>query len=71
METVLRAILIFSGAFLALLGAWKAHWEIKAWETLVKVGQTPPEVGGTYRVYIRLYIFISAVGLTLFVLGLG
>lgn len=64
-----RAGVILLGAFLLILGIAKTYFEIKAWEVLVQAGQRALEVGGDYRVHIRLYVFISALGLTFVLLG--
>lgn len=69
MQWYWRVGVLLAGSFALIIGLTKTYFEIKAWEVLVKIEQRPPEVGGVYRVYVTMYVFVAAMGLTLLALG--
>lgn len=67
----LRLGLVFMGAFLAIVGAWRAYWEIYSWPHQVSAGLRPPIYpDGTTRVVIWKDAVLSALGITLLALAL-
>jgi hypothetical protein len=64
-----RGTVLLIGAFACLWGLTKTYFEIKAWEVMVNSEQRAPEVRGDYRVYVKLYVFMAALGLTLILMG--
>jgi hypothetical protein len=64
-----RVGVLLIGAFFLILGLTKTYFEIKSWEVLVQMGQRAPDVNGNFRVYVKLYVFVAAMGLTLTALG--
>jgi hypothetical protein len=69
MPWYLRAAVLMVGSFAFILGLTKTYFEIKAWEVLVLAEQRAADDGREYRVYVRLYVFVAALGLTTLALG--
>ncbi len=67
----LRGAMILTGAFLFLLGVGKTYWEVKSWEVLSTIGERPAVYeGDNPRVHFRIFIFVAALGILIFVGGL-
>jgi hypothetical protein len=68
--TLLRVALVGLGVFLALVGVWRAYWEISSWPHQCTLGLRPPIYPeGSTRVVIWRDAALSALGASLVALG--